>query len=77
MKLMHAHLGNGLTIWDKDREKNGDYLKVAHINANREITYYVKKPNIELTTYATNLIKINHAISETQIDQFVFINEEE
>lgn len=76
MNLTHAHLGNGLTIWDKDREKNGDYLKVAHINAKREITYYVKKPNIELITYATNLTKTNHAISETQLDQFVFTNEE-
>lgn len=34
-------LGNGLTVCDKSKEVNGDYKKVAHINRNRDITYYV------------------------------------
>lgn len=40
--LMFGHLGNGISICDRNREEYGDYKKVAHIDYNREITYYDK-----------------------------------
>jgi hypothetical protein len=38
--LMFCHLGNGVTVFDKQRRKYGDYMKVAHISYNRKIQYY-------------------------------------
>ena len=38
--LFIGHLGNGATCCDKSREKNGDYLKVAHIQENGQVTFY-------------------------------------
>ena len=29
--LMFCHLGNGVTVCDRQRRKYGDYMKVAHI----------------------------------------------
>ena len=34
-------MGNGLAVWDSNKEANGDYLTVAHIRANRDIKLYV------------------------------------
>ena len=39
-ELMFGHLGNGVTVCDRLREEYGDYMKVAHISTDREITYY-------------------------------------
>lgn len=39
-ELMFGHLGNGVTVCDRLREENGDYMKVAHISYERGITYY-------------------------------------
>lgn len=44
--LMFAHLGAGLTVCDRNRMEHGDYQNVAHINADREVTYY-KRVNSE------------------------------
>ena len=45
--LMFGHLGNGLTVWDRNREEHGDYKGVAHISApyskDRKITWWDKK----------------------------------
>lgn len=38
--LMFCHLGNGVTVCDKQRKRYGDYLTVAHISYNRRIIYY-------------------------------------
>lgn len=38
--LMFCHLGNGISVCDKLRKEYGDYMKVAHISYEREITYY-------------------------------------
>lgn len=35
-------LGNGTTVWDKNREVYNDYKKVAHISERGEINYYDK-----------------------------------
>jgi len=45
--LGFGHLGNGITVWDRNREADRDYMKVAHIDApytkGRKITWYDKK----------------------------------
>ncbi len=38
--LGFGHLGNGMTVWDRTREVNHDYLKVAHISPERVVKYY-------------------------------------
>lgn len=38
--LMFCHLGNGVTVCDRFREQNNDYVKVAHISTDRQVTYY-------------------------------------
>ena len=36
-----GYLGNGLTVWNRAVEVNGDYQTIAHISPEGEITYYV------------------------------------
>ena len=36
-----GYLGNGLTVWDRSVEEDGDYLTIAHISSDGEITYLV------------------------------------
>lgn len=38
--LGFGSLGNGITVWDRTREKNGDYLGIAHIDSYRNVKYY-------------------------------------
>ena len=40
--LGYGYLGNGLTVWDRNREENGDYVTVAHIAPDRTVTFYEK-----------------------------------
>ena len=40
--LGFGHLGNGITVWNRLQEEYGDYKTVAHIGADRAITYYDK-----------------------------------
>lgn len=37
-----SFMGNGITVWDATRSRNGDYLTVAHIDYNRTVKYYGK-----------------------------------
>ena len=39
-QLGMGHMGNGLTVWNRLEEKDGDYVKIAHIGADRSVTYY-------------------------------------
>lgn len=32
--------GNGVTVWDRFREKDNDYLRVAHISTDGKIEYF-------------------------------------
>ena len=34
------HLGNGYSICDRSREENGDFMKIAHADCYRKITFY-------------------------------------
>ena len=36
-----GYLGNGLTVWNRAVEENGDYQNIAHISNEGEIHYYV------------------------------------
>lgn len=38
--LGFGYLGNGVTVWNRLQEEHGDYKKVAHISAEREVKYY-------------------------------------
>lgn len=67
-ELMFGHLGNGVTVCDRLREENGDYMKVAHISYERGIIYYNTiseegKQRIERFAQAENMTK-----SATQSD---------
>lgn len=37
-----GYLGNGLTVWNRAVEVNGDYQSIAHISPEGEITFYVQ-----------------------------------
>ena len=40
--LGYGHMGNGLTVWNRLEEENGDYKTIAHIAPDREVTFYDK-----------------------------------
>lgn len=40
--LQFGSLGNGITVYDNEREQGGDYLTVAHITDNGMIKYYAE-----------------------------------
>jgi len=37
--ISYGHLGNGLTVWNRLEEKNGDYVTVAHIDPDRSVSF--------------------------------------
>ncbi len=37
-----GHMGNGLTVWNRLEEKDGDYVTVAHISPDRVVNFYEK-----------------------------------
>lgn len=41
-ELGYGHMGNGLTVWNRLEEKDGDYVTVAHIGPDRKVTFYSK-----------------------------------
>jgi hypothetical protein len=69
-----GHLGNGITVWNRAREVHGDYEKIAHIDADRVVTYYLQgviPP--EVKSYVHDIVTgPNPSISTTQTDQKVF-----
>ena len=40
--LGFGYLGNGLTVWNRAAEVNGDYPTIAHISPEGEVTYYAE-----------------------------------
>ena len=38
--LGYGHMGNGLTVWNRLEERDGDYVTVAHIDPDRHVTFY-------------------------------------
>jgi len=60
-ELGFGHMGNGLTVWNRLEEKNGDYVTVAHIGPDRSVTIYDKdmpdsvKASIEREAKTSNM----------------------
>mgnify|MGYP000252837829 FL=1 len=70
--LRFMHLGNGITVCTTEIEKNNDFLKIAHIDAKRQIKWYRKIPE-QFTKKIEEFAKTaNPSISTTQ-EQKVFI----
>ena len=67
-----GHLGNGLVVWNRAVEQHGDYKKIAHISANREIKYYMKRVSKEVRAHIEKLAQSNLSVSATQPEQKVF-----
>ena len=42
--LMYGHLGNGITVCNRNQEVNGDYKTIAHIDSNRNVKFYEELP---------------------------------
>ena len=40
--LGYGFLGNGITVWNRAEERDGDYATVAHIATDRTVTFYDK-----------------------------------
>ncbi|MCP3921311.1 MAG: hypothetical protein GY714_01870 [Desulfobacterales bacterium] len=59
------HMGNGYSVADRLHEKHGDYLQVAHINANRNVDVYEQLNDKDLNRIielaATNENKSNNS----------------
>ena len=54
---MFSHMGNGVTVCNKLREKYGDYENIAHISTEREVTFYDDKMPEEVRKYIEDFAK--------------------
>lgn len=74
-------LGNGVTVYDRLHEKNGDYETVAHISAYREIKYYTQlsendKALVEKVSQSEDSVFYNSSISDiSSLEELKKINE--
>lgn len=59
-----GHLGNGISVSDKNREENRDYKNVAHISEEGEIEYYDKN----LPDYAIKQIEAAAKPNKMRVD---------
>ena len=62
----YGHLGNGLTVWNRAEEEHGDYKTIAHISANRTVTFYGKLPEDILNKILTVAMTSDTSVSATQ-----------
>lgn len=65
-------LGNGISVYDRLHEEHGDYQKVAHINAERDVTYYVALSPDDTARVEKEAQESDPGVSYTQQDQKVF-----
>ena len=68
--LGFGHMGNGITVWDRTRNKFNDYAIVAHISADRKISLRelpLSEEQLELITEAAT--KHDPQVSFTQTDK--------
>lgn len=56
-KLHHAHMGNGITVWNAARLIDGDFENVAHISWDRQITWRTKYVTQGVIDYVEALAK--------------------
>lgn len=55
--LFMGCLGNGITVYNKAIEENGDYKKIAHIRETGKIKWYIDPSNVQ----ESDLLRIEHA----------------
>ncbi|MBQ6256218.1 MAG: hypothetical protein IJJ60_06470, partial [Clostridia bacterium] len=68
-KLGFGHMGNGLTVWNSLEYEHGDYKTVAHIAADRTVTFYDDKmPESVRKIIIEEAETANLTISATQND---------
>ena len=65
-------LGNGMLVYDRLHEKHGDFEKIAHISAERVVTYYVELSPEDTARIEKEARESDPGISYTQQDQKVF-----
>lgn len=71
--LGYGHLGNGISVWNRAQEEHGDYVKIAHIDSDRKVTYYDDKlPGSIKEEIEQFAAKEDPAVSATQLEQKVF-----
>ncbi|NLB80811.1 MAG: hypothetical protein GX800_04205, partial [Clostridiaceae bacterium] len=72
--LGFGYLGNGLTVWNRLEEVNGDYKTVAHIDNDGNITYYDKempeniKPQIQAQAETLKQEEVLTPADEKEVD---------
>lgn len=64
--LGYGHMGNGIVVWDRTREKHGDYLNVAHISRDRVIEWYAPLSDEQIADIVKNAEESDPQISQTQ-----------
>lgn len=67
-EIHFGFMGNGITVWDASRTRNGDYLTVAHISYERSVKFYEDvspgaRRQIEIFAKYENL----HPVSQPEI----------
>ena len=66
-------MGYGVVIWNRAKEVHGDYEKIAHIDRNRKIKYYIKNPPKQVKDYVEKIAKgKNFAATTSQPHMKVF-----
>ena len=71
--LNYGHLGNGLTVWNRAEERDGDYVTVAHIDPDRFVKFYDKDMPDNLKARIEHIARTSDArVSVTQQEQRVF-----
>jgi hypothetical protein len=71
--LGFGSLRNGTTVWDRSRERNRDYLTVAHISVERVITYRQPVSSEQRAAIEAFAATADPNVSATQ-DKKVFID---
>lgn len=71
--LNSGTMGNGIVVWNRAKEVHGDYEKIAHIDTDRKIKYFIKNPPKDVVKYVEKIAKgKNFSISTSQKDKMVF-----
>lgn len=67
-EIHFSFMGNGITVWDASRTRNGDYLTVAHIDYNRTVKYY-GRVSLEAKKRIENFAKYenSHPVSQPEM----------
>ncbi|KZX57758.1 hypothetical protein A3709_19235 [Halioglobus sp. HI00S01] len=69
---MFCHLGNGISVANKAREVAGDYEKVAHISAQRDVTWYADDVPVDTRREVDRFAATTHPQISTTQQQKVF-----